>query len=249
MNKSLVICPVYNEASTLAAFYNAIRSFYKGDILFIDDGSKDGSFPIIQGIEDKRKKFIRLSSRKGYGSVLLMGFRFALRGEYEKVVTIDTDLQHNPLHLPVFMEKLEYYRVVSGSRYLRANPKDIAENVPPERLIINRQVSKLISILFGFQSSDPFCGFRGYRRSFLEKVDLKEKSYGFALEVLLEIIRLDVSFFEIPVEVIYKDKNRQFLDGLEDPEKRFFYYLDIILKKYEVLRSKKEESFNCQPSS
>jgi hypothetical protein len=88
---------------------------------------------------------------------------------------------------------------------------------------------------FSIRFSDPFCGFRGYRASFLRSIELSEQSYGVCLEMLLEIVRARVDFCEIPVDLIYLDESRKFLDGLTDPLKRLDYYRGIIRRGKENL--------------
>ena len=228
--KDLVICPVYNEESTFSEFFSELRRHYQGDVLFIDDGSMDTSKEKILEKEDERTFLIRNPKRTGYGATLLVGFAFATQKGYERVVTIDVDLQHKPRRIPEFFDSLAECDVVLGSRYLSRG--DFSK-VPQERLRINRKVAAYLKERFSASFSDPFCGYRGYRGSFLESAYLAEKSYGLAIEVLLELIRLGARFKEIPVEVIYRDSSRSFLDGLDSPERRLSYYMDIIARRRE----------------
>jgi hypothetical protein len=83
--------------------------------------------------------------------------------------------------------------------------------------------------------SDPFCGFRGYRTSYLAGIRLREQSYGICLEMLMEIIRRGADYCEIPVACIYVDGSRRFHDGLNDPVKRLDYYKKIVRVKLQEL--------------
>jgi dolichol-phosphate mannosyltransferase len=242
--KNLVVCPVYNEDKTIEKFYHWLRSYYFEDVVFIDDGSFDKSKDFLCKVKNKNTFLIRHTQREGYGASLICGFEFALKNDYKKVVTIDADLQHNPYHLKTFFQQLDEYEVVLGSRYIRI---DKFLDVPRQRLIINRYISKLIKNLFSISFSDPFCGYRGYTSSFLKKVHLKEKSYGLSLEILLELIKLKVPFKEIPVEAIYFDLSRKFLDGLDNPKIRLLYYLNIIAQKKKEIEN--EKVFVCKSSS
>ncbi len=236
---ALVICPVYNEQETIKKFYQELRDCYAGPFLFVDDCSIDRSREFLARIRRGDTYVIRHRQRKGYGQALQMGFRFALTEGYRKIVTLDADRQHPPGYLSSFLVSLDESEVVLGSRYLQA--VDLAV-VPPERYLINRLIVRVLKALFAVEFSDPFCGYRAYRRSFLERACLRESSYGFALEVLLEIIRNEASFREIPIETIYFNRSRRFLDGLDDPQERLHYYLDVILSKYEELSEKKKIS-------
>ena len=223
--KSLVICPVYNEEGTIEQFFNKLRKEYTQDVLFVDDGSSDKSNDFLFGQRDGKTFLLRHPERRGYGASLISGFLFSLENQYKKILTIDVDFQHNPERIPQFLQELNKYEVILGSRYIRI---DRYLQVPRTRLIINRYISRLINVLFSVNFSDPFCGFRGYRRSFLERANLEETSYGLAIEILLEVIRTKAFFQEIPVEVIYNNNSRKFLDGLDDPCRRLLYYLEVI---------------------
>lgn len=243
--KTLVICPVFNEQDAIEKFYFNLRENYSGDVLFVDDGSIDKSVDFLNRISLKNTFLIKHPKRRGYGAALISGINFSREKNYKKIITIDADLQHNPEHITRFLVELEEFDVVLGSRYAK---KGVIADVPPDRFHINRHIAGLFELLFGVKFTDPFCGFRGYRNSFLDKICLKEHSYGFALEILLEIIRTGTFFMEIPVELIYLDSTRRFLDGLDDPKKRLNYYLEIIYSKKREMENEKKV-FSCESSS
>ena len=189
------------------------------------------------GQKNSRIFLLQHPERFGYGASLISGFRFARENSYKKILTIDVDFQHNPERIPQFLRELNDYEVILGSRYIRI---DRYFNVPRTRLLINKYISSLISLLFSVNFTDPFCGFRGYRSSFLEKADLEETSYGLAIEILLEVIRTKAHFKEIPVEVIYNNDSRTFLDGLDDPRRRLLHYLEVIAWKRRKLIQERE---------
>lgn len=232
---ALLVCPVYNESGSIVEFFRRVIRSFKGDLLFINDGSTDDSFERLVDVSMERNTRVSVithDTRMGYGAAILSGFQYALRMGYEKVITIDADLQHEPEDIPRFEQALKGVDVVIGSRYKKAISYP---GVPPERLAINRYVSSLLrELIFGKSAgsfTDSFCGFRGYRRSFLEKACFKEKSYGVALEILLEIVRTDTCFIEVPVKPIYLDSCRCFYDGLNNPFRRLEYYELVIRDK------------------
>jgi dolichol-phosphate mannosyltransferase len=245
--RKLLISPVYNEIFYLGEFYNKVRRHYKGDILFIDDGSSDGCGNFLKELKNKDKNIYLIihPSREGYGASLIEGFNYLVGKNYDCAVTIDADGQHNPAHLPDFWRELMKNEVVLGSRYLNYTG---SSEVPPHRFVINKYVSSLLDLVFNIKFTDPFCGYRGYRASFLKKAKLREKGYGLGLEIILEIIRLKPTFKEIAVELIYNNPERKFLDGLDNPKKRLLYYLDIIEKKKKEMEYE-SQVFSCQPSS
>lgn len=224
----LVICPVHNEQDSIKHFREKLGEFYSGDVLFIDDGSTDGSREILDAIRDTGTTVIRHPERRGYGAALLTGFSHVRGNGYGKIVTIDVDLQHRPEHLPSFFDALDRRDAVLGSRYIRI---DNYLDIPRTRLLINRYVSRLMEQLFSVRFSDPFCGYRGYTGAFLKEARLSEPSYGMGLEILMELLRTGVSHEEIPIEALYPDKCRKFLDGLDDPRLRLLHYLSVVARK------------------
>jgi len=244
MSRNLILCPVYNEHATLETFMNRLFRSTEAHILFIDDGSTDDSTEIIRERSEKVGEKVYLlchHTRRGYGAALISGFQAALQYGYERVVTIDTDLQHRPEDIHRFEMVLEYSDVVLGTRYSESLS---FSHVPRSRYLINRYISGLLRKSFSVCFSDPFCGFRGYRRAFLERIHLSEQSYGICLEMLLEIIRTGTEYDEVPVDRIYLDENRQFMDGLENPLMRLDYYKNVINRKWHTL---KEQSIAVHP--
>ncbi|MCF7874302.1 MAG: glycosyltransferase family 2 protein [Candidatus Omnitrophica bacterium] len=244
-NNQLVISPVYNEEKYIEEFYQLLRESYKQDVIFIDDGSSDQSRDFLEKINGKSTFAIRHRKRRGYGAALISGFEFAKDNNYEKIVTLDVDLQHRPKHIPDFFSNLDETDVVLGSRYIKM---ERCLDIPRERFIINRYISKLIKLEFGWNFTDPFCGFRAYRTEFLKQISFTDTGYGLALEVLLEIINKEVKFSEFSVEAIYFKDKRKFLDGLDDARKRLTYYLSVISEKIKELYDKEEIPFH-KPSS
>lgn len=228
MSDTIIICPVFNERSTLGTFMSRLSRSTGVDILFVDDGSTDESTEIIEGNAERiggRVHLICHPTRRGYGAALISGFQAALRRGYRRVITLDTDLQHRPEDIHSFEKALEYHEVVLGTRYSDACR---ISSIPRSRYLINRYISGMLRRDFSACFSDPFCGFRGYRRSFLRRINLCEQSYGICLELLLEIIRIGTEYGEIPVDMIYLDDTRNFMDGLDDPLKRLDYYRGVI---------------------
>ena len=143
--ESLVICPVYNEEYTLEEFFYKLRQEYLHDVLFVDDGSTDKSAEFLLRRQNDRTLLLQHPKRCGYGASLISGFRFSRKAGYQKILTIDVDLQHNPERISQFLHELNRYEVILGSRYIRI---DRYFHVPRTRLLINRYISKLITLLF-----------------------------------------------------------------------------------------------------
>src|SRR5262245_22643871 len=116
---SLVI-PVYNEAESLTALHSEIaevadREQLTLEIIFVDDGSRDGSWPLIVGLAKQHPEVRGLRLRRNFGkaAALSAGFRTA-RGDI--VLTLDADLQDDPAEVPRFLAHLANGQETSGDR-------------------------------------------------------------------------------------------------------------------------------------
>ena len=169
MNNSLsIIIPVYNEKDSLEELYgeirNATRSFSKREILFIDDGSTDGSTEILKNMAEEYADIILIQFYRNYGkaAALAEGFNHS-RGDY--IVTMDADLQDDPSEINNLYEKLnEGYDLVSGWKKVRHDPLN------------KRLPSKLFNfvtrIVTGVKIHDFNCGLKGYKKSVIKSIDV-----------------------------------------------------------------------------
>ena len=113
-----VVIPIYNEAGNITELYNELKALQLqiSELIFVDDGSGDGSLDIISGLasHDKRISAISFSRNFGHQAALLAGMHVA---KSDFIVIMDGDLQHPPSLIPKMMEKLdEGYDMVSGKR-------------------------------------------------------------------------------------------------------------------------------------
>lgn len=165
-----VIVPAYEEAASLpelaerlrAACTEADRSFR---VWIIDDGSRDGTWEVVQTLhdEDPRVAGLRLQRNYGKSAALAVGFERA-RGEY--VVTIDADLQDDPAEIPALVEILEEgdYDLVSGWKRERKDP--LSKTIPSRFF---NWVTRLVS---GLPLHDFNCGLKVYRREVVKDVNV-----------------------------------------------------------------------------
>jgi dolichol-phosphate mannosyltransferase len=223
---NLVFIPVYNEEAHISGLLQRLRAVYQGDVLFVDDGSCDGSGEILMSLSDPRTKVIRQPDNRGYGATLIRGFSEALKSGYEFLVTMDSDGQHKPSWIPDFLEAIKSWDVVSGSRYLAES--DASGSVPQDRHKINRQITELINQIAGFGITDSFCGFKAYRVAALAKLNLEESGYSMPLQFWIQAKAHGLRISELPVSRIYDDPNRKFGGELDNPETRLNYYLETI---------------------
>ena len=164
--RTLVIVPAYNESATLSGVVRAIRGDAPGvDVLVIDDGSTDDSSRVA-GAEDA--VVLRHPFNLGIGGAVQTGFIYALEHDYDYMVQVDGDGQHDPGQIAVLfdaMDELPAVDMVCGSRFLSAERHYPA---PISRRTGIHIFAFLLSRIVGQRISDPTSGFRLYNRRAIE---------------------------------------------------------------------------------
>lgn len=166
MKISFVI-PVYNEKDSLVELYEEIISSIgskKYEIIFIDDGSTDGSVEILRNLTMKDNNLLLIQFYRNYGksAALSEGFK---RADGDCIVTMDADLQDNPAELDNLLLKLnEGYDVVSGWKKDRKDP--LSKRIPSKFF-------NLVTRMFtGVKIHDFNCGLKIYRKSVIKTLDI-----------------------------------------------------------------------------
>lgn len=171
-----VVVPVYNEEQSLRPLYDGLTAALERvgqsyEIVFVDDGSRDGSFAELKALHEQDQRVCVIRFRRNFGKTpaLVAGFSHA-RGTV--IFTMDADLQDDPEEIAKFLEKLdEGYDLVSGWKYPRHDP--FTKTVPS--FFFNR----MVSMATGVQLHDINCGFKAYRREVLDDVKLYGELHRF----------------------------------------------------------------------
>jgi len=226
--QTLTALPVYNEQQHIRPVLDEVRK-YAGEILVVDDGSTDGTPEILSRQTDLH--VITHEPNQGYGAALRSAFRFAQEREYEVLVIIDCDGQHEPRLIPdlaeaVFRNPEAPVDIVSGSRYLQRFPSD--SEPPAERRRINAEITGELNRRLGLQLTDAFCGFKAYRVAALQHFDITELGYAMPLQLWVQAVAAGMSVVEFPVPLIYLEEERSFGGSLDDGRRRRAYYYEVL---------------------
>ena len=186
--RKLVIIPTYNEKENVAAMIDKVLSLDgEFNLLFVDDGSPDGTADIIrekQKGSPERINLICRSGKLGLGTAYIAGFKWALANNYDLIFEMDCDFSHNPDDLKRLATRLETDADVAiGSRYVRGVN---VVNWPLSRLLMSYFASKYVKIVTGMPVCDATAGFVGYRAEVLRTIDLDRVQmigYGFQIEM------------------------------------------------------------------
>jgi len=223
MSRWLAAIPVFNEVNTVHGVLDQVVE-YSTDVLAIDDGSTDGTSERLDDRSDVT--VIHHGQNRGYGAALKTAFQYAIEEDYDVLVTLDCDGQHQPMRIPRFVAACKNVDIVSGSRYLKTYAGDSAP--PAERLFINRTVTKRLNDTFHWNLTDAFCGFKAYRTSALEQLRITVDGYAMPLELWAQAAMLGLSVLEVPVPLIYLDLSRSFGGALDDGHIRLNHYNQVI---------------------
>ncbi len=168
MKSISIIIPVYNESGSLpelvAQLKSALKPYEKQEVVFIDDGSSDGSSEYLEDLARQKNEFHLIRFHRNYGksAALAEGFKFA-NGEF--VVTIDADLQDDPAEIASLQSKIdEGYDLVSGWKKKR--------NDPFSKTFPSRIWNFMTRLLTGVKIHDFNCGLKMYRKSVVKTLDI-----------------------------------------------------------------------------
>jgi dolichol-phosphate mannosyltransferase len=233
----LTALPVYNEVRYVDAVLDEV-SRYSPEVLVVDDGSTDGTTELLQARNDVQ--FIRHAWNRGYGAGLHSAFQYAIDRQYDCIVTIDCDGQHEPRRIPRFVAACRDVDIVSGSRYLSAFAGD--SEPPADRRRINRVITDELNRRLGLNLTDAFCGFKAYRVEALKKLHLTEPGYAMPIELWVQAVAVGLEIVELPVPLIYLDESRSFGGELDDAETRLGHYYDVLERGLQAVRAHNREA-------
>ncbi len=174
MNPISVVIPLLNEQETLFELVRRIDASCDGElceIVFIDDGSTDGSWQAIEKLAQARGSVRALRFRRNFGKAAALAAGFA-EATGKIIITMDADLQDDPKEIPRMLAKLgEGYDVVSGWKQHRFDPWH------------KRWPSLVFNAILRYFSKIPLhdfnCGFKAYRREVLQEIDLYGEMHRF----------------------------------------------------------------------
>jgi len=224
----LTALPVYNEESSLVSVVTEVLK-HAGAVLVVDDGSTDATPSLLRGFPTVRT--IRHPRNLGYGASLRTAFQATIDGDFDGLVTLDCDGQHEPSRIPELASRLQDADIVSGSRYLRVF--DPGQKPPEERRRINVEVTRWLNECLGMNLTDAFCGFKAYRTAALERLNITEDGYAMPLEVWIQAVARGMRIVEVPVPLIYLDESRAFGGALDDGEYRLKHYRRVFERALE----------------
>ena len=232
-----IVLPVFNEEKRLRKTLPSLEKFLKDskknkiELIFVSDGSTDGTNNIIYNFINSKKYKISLIKYKkniGKGYAVKKGI---LKAKNQWILICDVDLSAHPKQFNIWFNdqminssKCAYY----GSR----EHKHSKVKASPARLILGFFFRTLIRFLFDINLSDTQCGFKVFHQSYAKKIFKKMKSYRFSFDIELTILlkKNKVKVIELPLKWVHKHGSK--LDIFKDIPRMFFDLLKIKIKHF-----------------
>ena len=207
-DRALVIIPTYNERENIKRIVTAVLAQDESiDVLVVDDGSPDGTGQIVDTMaaENSRIHALHRSGKLGLGTAYVAGFKWALERDYQFILEMDADFSHSPDKLPAFLEAIKTADLVLGSRYQNGHINVV--NWPISRLFLSYSANIYARRVTGLQVFDATGGFKCFRRSVLEAIDLSDvRSNGYAFQIEMTFRAWKKGFRIVEIPIVFVDR-------------------------------------------
>ena len=206
--KILVFTATFNELNNIKELVSSIKKQPSNPhILIIDDNSPDGTSEEIKKLQNNFKNLflIKRNNKLGLDSAHKEAYEFALKNNYDLLITMDADLSHDPNELDNFIRNLEEFPVVLGSRYIDGGQC----LMKGRRLIFSKYGNLIIKFIFQLDCNEFTTSYRGFNLKKLNNFHLnliKTKGYSFFMGTVHEIFKQKFKVKEIPI--IFSDRKK-----------------------------------------
>jgi len=190
-----VVIPVYNELQTIRLVLDRVRaSPFDKEIILVDDGSTDGSREFLASLDEPGVAVVLQERNQGKGAALRAGFN---RATGDIVLIQDADLEYDPADYPRLLGPIleDKADVVFGSRF----------GGEAHRVLLfwhyvgNRFLTTLSNMFTNLNLSDMETGYKVFRRSILERLQLKSNRFGFEPEITAKVARHGYRVYEVSI--------------------------------------------------
>lgn len=217
-----IIIPAYNELDNLPILVKKIDAALKKDyqIIIVDDNSPDGTAEVAEDLARKYNiTLVKREGKLGLASAVIAGVEKAEAGD---IIVMDADLSHPPEKLPEFIDALESYDLVIGSRNVSGGK---VKTWPIHRKMVSAGATIMANIIIGANISDPMSGFFGIKKKIIQNTTIKVKGYKILMNILAKNPKIKIK--EIP----YIFQDRLYGQTKLDHKEMFNYVLDLIKLK------------------
>ena len=213
----LVFTACYNEKENIEKLILKIReNLPEGEILIIDDNSPDQTKEVINDLKDKISKLYLIVREKklGLDTAHKFAYEYAIKNNYDYLITMDADLSHDPRELMNFVKNLDENAFVIGSRYILGGKCEMKGT----RLIMSKIGNLVIKIFSKINSNEFTTSYRGFNIKKLKNFhlnDVKETGYSFFMGTLFELEKKNFYIKEIPITFADREQGISKIPRLE----------------------------------
>lgn len=216
LGRIVIVIPTYNERENLLWIVGRLRKAVpQADVLVVDDSSPDGTGTLADELAeaDSQVTVLHRTEKTGLGAAYLAGFAIALDRGYDVIGEMDADGSHQPEQLPRLLAALADADLVLGSRWV---PGGSVVNWPLTRKAMSVGGNLYARVLLDIPVKDVTGGFRLFRRSTLEKIDLtdvRSVGYCFQTDLALRTVRAGLRVTEVPIEFVERVRGESKMNG------------------------------------
>jgi dolichol-phosphate mannosyltransferase len=216
LGRCVVVVPTYNESENIEWIVGRLRTAQPGvDVMIVDDGSPDGTGEIADKLAaaDDAITVVHRTEKAGLGAAYLHGFAVALEAGYDVIGEMDADGSHQPEQLQRLIDALHTADLVIGSRYV---PGGSVVNWPLQRQLLSRCGNLYVRLLLGMKVKDATAGYRLFRRTTLEAIDLgavRSTGYVFQTDLAYRTVTCGLRVAEVPIEFIERERGDSKMSG------------------------------------
>ena len=213
----LVFTACYNEKENIEKLILKIReNLPESEILIIDDNSPDQTKEVINDLKDKISKLYLIVREKklGLDTAHKFAYEYAIKNNYDYLITMDADLSHDPRELMNFVKNLDENAFVIGSRYILGGKCEMKGT----RLIMSKIGNLVIKIFSKINSNEFTTSYRGFNIKKLKNFhlnDVKETGYSFFMGTLFELEKKKFYIKEIPITFADREQGTSKIPRLE----------------------------------
>jgi dolichol-phosphate mannosyltransferase len=211
LGRVVIVIPTYNEAENVRWIVERTLEANPGfDVMVVDDSSPDGTGDIADELaaESPRVRVVHRTEKAGLGQAYLHGFAVALEQGYDVIGEMDADGSHQPEQLPRLFEALHGADLVIGSRWIRGGR---VRNWSLFRKLLSVFGNIYARTLLGIPVRDITAGFRLFRRTTLQKIDLSDVrsvGYCFQTDLTFRTIKAGLKVKEVPIEFVERERGQ-----------------------------------------
>jgi glycosyltransferase involved in cell wall biosynthesis len=203
--KVCCVIPAYQESRAIDRVITIARK-YCTHVVVVDDGSTDNTGKIA---EANGATVLRHPTNLGKGAALRTGFNYTIKKQYDVVITLDGDLQHNPHSIPRFLDKIKQgYDIIVGSRY-----QTQSEDMPFARKLSNLITTTVLRVIFKVPVTDSQSGYRAFKRRVLETIPVRDNGFAAETEILIDAQRAGFLISEVPIATSYGEEESKIRAG------------------------------------